>query len=81
MKDYCGGGIREENENQGGQGKDRGEIKSGGLRKIGDHDSVCVVNMVVGRINSSVQRVMCCQQLRYQRQDGWTTVKGAKSCI
>lgn len=66
MKDYCGGSIREENENQGGQGKDRGEIKSGGLGKIGDHDSVCVVNMIVGRINSSVQRVMCCQQLTYK---------------
>ena len=49
MKDYCGGGICEENENQGGQGKDGGEIKSGGLRKIGDHDSVCVVNVIVGR--------------------------------
>jgi hypothetical protein len=64
VKDYCGGSIREENENQGRQGKYRGEIKGGGLGKIGDHDGVCVVNMIVGWINSSVRRVMCCQQLR-----------------
>ena len=55
MKDYCGGGICEENENQRGQGKDGGEIKSGGFRKIGDHDSVYVVKMIGGRVNNSVQ--------------------------
>jgi hypothetical protein len=52
VKDYCGGSICEKNENQGSQGKDRGEIKSGGFRKIGDHDSVYVVKMIVGRVNS-----------------------------
>lgn len=55
MKDYCGGSICEEDENQGGQSKDRGEIKSGGFRKIGDHDSVFVVKMMVGRVNNLVQ--------------------------
>ncbi len=47
MKNCCGCDIREEDKNEGGQRKDRSEIKSGGRRKIGDHGGVYkVVNMV-----------------------------------
>ena len=47
MKDYRGCSIREENEDQGGQRKDRSEIKRGGFRKVGDHISVCDFNRVI----------------------------------
>jgi len=37
VKNYCGCDICEEDKKEGGQRKDRSEIKSGGLRKIGNH--------------------------------------------
>jgi hypothetical protein len=40
VEDYGGGSICEENEDQGGQGKNRSKIKSGDFRKVGDHISV-----------------------------------------
>jgi hypothetical protein len=47
VKEYCGCSICEENEKQGGQGKDRGKIKSGGLRKVGDHGGVYDFNEII----------------------------------
>jgi len=48
VKEYYGCSICEENEKQGGQGKDRGKIKSGGLRNVSDHDGVYDFNKIIG---------------------------------
>jgi hypothetical protein len=48
VKNYCGRDIREEDKNEGGERKDRSEIKSGGRRKIGDHGRVYEVVKIVG---------------------------------
>ena len=48
MKNYCGCDIREEDKNEGGQRKDRSEIKSGGRRKIRDHGRVCKIVKMIG---------------------------------
>jgi hypothetical protein len=37
VKNYRRCSIREENEDQGGQRKDRSKIKRGDFRKVGDH--------------------------------------------
>lgn len=62
MQNYCGCGIREENENQGGQGKDRREIKGGDFGKISNHGRVYVDGKMIGRGNSLASRWICCQQ-------------------
>ena len=81
MEDYRGCSICEEDEDQGGQRKDRSKIKRGDFRKVGDHISVDDFNRVIGQGNSSVLRMICCLQLEYQRGDGWTRVKETKGCI
>jgi len=51
VKDYCWCGVREKDENQGSQGKDRCEIKSGAFGNERDHGDA--IN------NSSVSKIMC----------------------
>jgi hypothetical protein len=48
MKYYCGCDICDECKNEGGQRKDRSEVKSGGLGKIGDHGRVYKIVKMVG---------------------------------
>jgi hypothetical protein len=48
VKNYCGCDICEEDKNEGGQRKDRREIKSGGRRKIGNHGRVYKIVKMVG---------------------------------
>ena len=48
MKKYRGCDTGEEDKNEGGERKDRSEIKSGGRRKIGDHGRVYKIVKVVG---------------------------------
>ena len=48
MEKYCGCGIRKENENQGGQRKDRREIKGGGFGKTSNHGRVYEIVKIIG---------------------------------
>jgi hypothetical protein len=62
VKEYCGCSICEENENQGGQRKDRSEIKGRGLGKISDHGRVYEGGKIIGWSNSLTSRWICCRQ-------------------